>query len=244
MKLGIITDIHSNIVALNEVLKEFERIKVDKIICSGDIIGIGPSPEEVVQALIQMSDKLIAVRGNHEKYLIDGLPVNVHDDKRNMSLEETKNHKWTHSRISEQSKKFIENLPTYKIIEIENKKIFVIHYPMNEEGGYKKHIKNPTFEENEEMFSGINSDIYIYGHTHVACINNKDNKWFINVGSLGCPLQSDIANAGILDIKDDKINFEQLTISYDVDEVIKEIKELKIPFYEVILKIFFGDRKG
>lgn len=46
MKLGIITDIHSNIIALNEVLKEFEKIKIDKIICCGDIIGIGPNPEE------------------------------------------------------------------------------------------------------------------------------------------------------------------------------------------------------
>lgn len=62
MKLGIITDIHSNIIALNEVLKEFEKIKIDKIICCGDIIGIGQHPEEVVQALMQMSDKLIAVR--------------------------------------------------------------------------------------------------------------------------------------------------------------------------------------
>ena len=48
MKLGIITDIHSNIIALNEVLKEFEKIKVGKIICCGDIIGIGPYPEEVI----------------------------------------------------------------------------------------------------------------------------------------------------------------------------------------------------
>ena len=54
MKLGIITDIHSNIIALNEVLKEFEKIKIDKIICCGDIIGIGPRPDEVVQALIQV----------------------------------------------------------------------------------------------------------------------------------------------------------------------------------------------
>ena len=242
MKLGIITDIHSNIIALNEVLKQFEKIEIDKIICCGDIIGIGPSLEEVVQALIQVSDKLIAVRGNHEKYLLDGLPVNVHDDKRNMSLEEIQNHKWIHSRISEQSKKFLENLPTYKTIEIENKKIFLIHYPMNKEGKYKEHIKNPTFEENKKMFSEVNSDIYVYGHTHVACINNRDNKWFINVGSLGCPLQSNIANAGVLDIKDDKINFEQLAIPYNVDKVIKEIRKLKFPFYEGILKIFYGDR--
>lgn len=55
-------------------------------------------------------------------------------------------------------------------------------------------------------------------------------------------MQSNIANAGVLDIKDDKINFEQLAIPYNVDKVIKEIKKLKFPFYEGILKIFYGDR--
>ena len=242
MKLGIITDIHSNIIALNEVLKEFEKIKIDKIICCGDIIGIGPNPEEVVQRLMKLKGKLVAVRGNHEKYLLEGLPINVHDNKRKMSLEEIQNHKWTQSRISESSKKFLEKLPIYKNIEMQNKKIYIIHYPMNSDGVYKEHIKNPTIKENERMFSKVDSDIYVYGHTHVVCINNKDNKWYINPGSLGCPVQSNIANAGVLDIKDDKINFEQLAISYNVDEVIKEIKKLKVPFYEGILKIFYGDR--
>lgn len=242
MKLGIITDIHSNIIALNEVLKKFEKIKIDKIICCGDIIGIGPNPEEVVQRLMKLKGKLVAVRGNHEKYLLEGLPINVHDNKRRMSLEEIQNHKWTHSRISESSKKFLEKLPIYKNIEVQNKKIYIIHYPMNSDGVYKEHIKNPTIKENERMFSKVDSDIYVYGHTHVACINNKDNKWYINPGPLGCPVQSNIANAGVLDIKDDKINFEQLAISYNVDEVIKEIKKLKVPFYEGILKIFYGDR--
>ena len=55
-------------------------------------------------------------------------------------------------------------------------------------------------------------------------------------------MQSNIENAGVLDIKDDKINFEQLDISYNVDRVIKDIKKLKFPFYEGILKIFYGDR--
>ena len=242
MKLGIISDIHSNIVALNEVLKEFKKINVDKIICCGDIIGIGPSPEEVVQRLMQVKENLVAVRGNHEKYLLEGLPINVHNDKRRMSLEEIQNHKWTHSKISEQSKKFLKNLPTYKNIEIENKKIYIIHYPMNGQGEYKEHIKSPTIEENEKMFIGNDLNIYIYGHTHVTCINNRDNKWYINPGSLGCPLNSNIANAGILDIKDEKITYEQLTISYKIDEVIKQIKKLKFPFYEELLKIFYGDR--
>lgn len=109
MKIGIITDVHSNIIALNTVLNEFEKIKVDKIICCGDVIGIGPNPEETIQALIKRKDILLAVRGNHEQYLLKGLPKNVHDDGRTMSLEEIDNHEWTHSKLSENSKILLAN---------------------------------------------------------------------------------------------------------------------------------------
>ena len=240
MKIGIITDVHSNIIALNAVLNEFEKIEVDKIICCGDIIGIGPNPEETVQELMKNEDKLIAVRGNHEQYLLKGLPKNVHDDKRTMSLEEIDNHEWTHSKLSENSKNFISKFKISNIIEIEGKKIYIVHYPSNENGIYKKHIKKPTIKQNEEMFSEIDADIYIYGHTHTTSINNKNNKWYINSGSLGCPIKSNIANAGILEINKNEICYKQLKIEYNVNEVIKEIERLRFPFYKGILKIFYG----
>ncbi len=240
MKIGIITDVHSNIIALNTVLNEFEKIKVDKIICCGDVIGIGPNPEETIQALIKRKDILLAVRGNHEQYLLKGLPKNVHDDGRTMSLEEIDNHEWTHSKLSENSKNFISKFKISNIIEIEGKKIYIVHYPSNENGIYKKHIKKPTIKQNEEMFSEIDADIYIYGHTHTTSINNKNNKWYINSGSLGCPIKSNIANAGILEINKNEICYKQLKIEYNVNEVIKEIERLRFPFYKGILKIFYG----
>lgn len=45
-RIGIITDIHNNAVALKTILKELEKRKCDEIICCGDIIGIGAYPEE------------------------------------------------------------------------------------------------------------------------------------------------------------------------------------------------------
>lgn len=240
MKIGIITDVHSNIIALNTVLNEFEKIKVDKIICCGDVIGIGPNPEETIQALIKRKDILLAVRGNHEQYLLKGLPKNVHDDGRTMSLEEIDNHEWTHSKLSENSKNFISKFKISNIIEIEGKKIYIVHYPSNENRIYKKHIKKPTIKQNEEMFSEIDADIYIYGHTHTTSINNKNNKWYINSGSLGCPIKSNIANAGILEINKNEICYKQLKIEYNINEVIKEIERLRFPFYKGILKIFYG----
>ena len=239
MKIGIISDIHSNSQALKAVLKEFDRIKVNKIICCGDIIGIGPNPEETVQMMMKRKGDLISVKGNHEKYLIDGLPDKIHDDKRKFSSEEIQNHKWTHSRLSEESKKFIDELPIEKNITIENKKIYVIHYPSNEDGKYKKHIRKPTIIENEEMFGKINDDIFLYGHTHTANVNNKIDKWYINPGSVGCPMNSNIASAVLLNINNEKIYTQFLSIEYDVEKTIDEINRIKFPMYKKILKIFY-----
>ena len=41
MRLGIITDIHNNLPALKTVVEYLEKQRCDKIICCGDIIGIG-----------------------------------------------------------------------------------------------------------------------------------------------------------------------------------------------------------
>ncbi|MGX8704004.1 MAG: metallophosphoesterase family protein, partial [bacterium] len=68
MRYGIITDIHNNVSALRAVLKQLNQMNCDSIICCGDIIGIGPNPEETVQELLRVP-QLVAVRGNHESYL-------------------------------------------------------------------------------------------------------------------------------------------------------------------------------
>ena len=39
MKIGLISDIHGNKKALDAVLKQLEKKKIDKIICIGDLVG-------------------------------------------------------------------------------------------------------------------------------------------------------------------------------------------------------------
>jgi len=47
MKLAIFSDIHGNITALREVLRDIDRENVDKRFCLGDLVGYGPHPNEV-----------------------------------------------------------------------------------------------------------------------------------------------------------------------------------------------------
>ena len=69
MKIGLISDMHGNKKALDAVLEQLENENIDKIICLGDLIGGAPMSEEVVQ-------KIIAVRGNSERYIDEQLQRN------------------------------------------------------------------------------------------------------------------------------------------------------------------------
>ena len=240
MKIGIITDVHSNIQALNAVLAEFDKRQVDKIMCCGDVIGLGINPEEIVQELMKRQDMLIAVIGNHEKYLLNGIPEKVHDGQSKLSEEEYANHKWNHDRISNESRDFLGKWDLSKSIEIEGKRIYMAHYALNEDGTHKEHIKHPSIEENRRLFQEVDANVYLYGHTHTYSVNHEENEWYINPGALGCPLDTNIARAGILEIRNDQIDFEAIQVEYDVEEIIEEMNALKFPFYKGILKIFYG----
>ncbi|MGL4990502.1 MAG: metallophosphoesterase family protein [Sarcina sp.] len=240
MKVGIITDIHNNIEALNAVLDKFFSLGVNKIICSGDIIGIGSSPEETVKRIMFFKNSIECVRGNHDNYLIEGVPNTIPNSEM-MEYGEIEYHKWEHSKLSSDSIHFIKGLPYTKTLNIGKKKIYVCHYSIDNKNKYINYIANPSLNDLEEMFKHIDADIIIYGHNHMPSINCESNKWYINSGSLGCPGKDiNIARAGVITINDEKIIYEQLHVTYDVKKVIKSIEALKYPDFKNILKYFYA----
>ena len=65
MTFAIISDIHSNLEALNAVLEEIAHLPVEVIYCLGDIVGYGPDPDECVKEIFSRCRAVI--RGNHDK---------------------------------------------------------------------------------------------------------------------------------------------------------------------------------
>ena len=64
MLYAVISDIHSNLEALTASLNEIDRIKADKIVCLGDIVGYNPNPNECVELMRERNVQ--CVRGNHD----------------------------------------------------------------------------------------------------------------------------------------------------------------------------------
>ena len=55
---AIISDIHSNLEALQAVLKDIEKHPVTEIYCLGDVVGYGPNPRECVDLGDEVQDRL------------------------------------------------------------------------------------------------------------------------------------------------------------------------------------------
>ncbi len=125
-------------------------------------------------------------------------------------------------------------------LTIDGRTISVLHYSVDSENRYR-FVKNPTKNDLEELFSEVDSEIICYGHDHKRLICQSDKKWYVNIGSCGCPEnEKNVARGGILTIDEEKISLECIDEIYDVNNVINEIKRLNYPAAEEVLKYFYG----
>ena len=68
MKRAIISDIHGNYEALSAVMEAIGDLKVDEILCLGDIIGYGPDPIKCLDTVIENCQ--LTILGNHDQAAI------------------------------------------------------------------------------------------------------------------------------------------------------------------------------
>ncbi len=70
--IALVADIHSNILALEAILKDIRRKhKPDRIISLGDQINLGPAPRETLDLLKQ--ENAVCLHGNHERYVLSAM---------------------------------------------------------------------------------------------------------------------------------------------------------------------------
>ena len=64
MRIAVISDIHSNIYALDEVLADIEKRNVDMTVCTGDLVGYATRPNEVIETI--KKEKILTIMGNYD----------------------------------------------------------------------------------------------------------------------------------------------------------------------------------
>lgn len=71
MRIALITDIHSNILALEAVMKSVEKHSPDRILSLGDQVNLGPCPRETLALL--KAQNVTCLHGNHERYILSAM---------------------------------------------------------------------------------------------------------------------------------------------------------------------------
>ena len=190
MKLGIISDIHSNVEALKEVLAALERENCDKIICAGDVVGYGASPRICIDILREC--RILCVRGNH-----DDLVLNPH--KRASQKPAVRQViQWTHNVLPDTCRRWLASLPD----RIMYGQIEIVHASHVFHPDWQYIVNHPTLVISLLFQS---SAVSFNGHTHLPLMASHERgkrpslnwlsstslvaekKYLINVGSVGQP---------------------------------------------------------
>jgi len=103
MRIGVIADIHGNLVALDTVLARLAAGGVDEIICLGDVAALGPQPVEVLARLHAL--RCLVVMGNTDAWLLNFPTDEFTDDPANRAMRAIT--EWCDARLSPADRAFI-----------------------------------------------------------------------------------------------------------------------------------------
>lgn len=190
------SDIHGNIEAFEEVLRDIDDSCIDRIINLGDSIGYGPDPEKVL-TLIKNRD-ILNILGNHEQAALDKTFRFFLEKGARKSLEQTLKH------LTSTSLSYLRKLPEFRAF---NKALFVHGCPPSSCDTYLNYMSN---REIKNIFKSYNNRIAFAGHTHKLMLISYNgetvkfdelndslvklegnSRYIVNVGSVGQPRDGD-----------------------------------------------------
>jgi len=224
MNVGVISDVHSNRVALETVLDDMPP--VDDLLCAGDVVGYNPWPAECVDAMRGVGDLSTAVRsklrddrsavptvaGNHDRAVAGGTAFGF-----NSMAKAGVNH--AKDRISPEQYSWLERLPTERT-EYDGR-VKVVH-------GHPDDPDRYTYPEDFSPGLLEDEEVLIMGHTHVQAAEKYDEGIVMNPGSVGQPRDENPRAAyAVLDL--DAMSVDLHRVAYDVEAVRDAVREAGLP---------------
>jgi predicted phosphodiesterase len=242
MRILIVSDIHSNSVALETVLAV--SASYDQLWNLGDTIGYGPRPNECVAA-VRHSAVLIA--GNHDLASLGKVDLSdFNPDARTANI-------WNGEQLTAEHRSLLEALPPRRDVD---ERFLVVHASPREP--IWEYLL--TQEQARENFALFDSQVCFIGHSHVPLIFclypdgycegpmladagdtiqlKPDMRYFINPGSVGQPRNQDPRAAyAILDTEAGTIEFQR--IEYDIVQTQRQMYEARLPL-ALIRRLEYG----
>ena len=208
MKVGLVSDVHGNRVALEAVLEDMPE--VDALACAGDVVGYNPWPSDCIEILRGRS--VPTVLGNHDHALIEGGAFHFNDLAR-AGLEHAE---WD---VGAEGREWLESLPMERR-EFDDR-VKLVH----------GHPDDPfRYTRPNEVGPGLLGEerVLVFGHTHHQHVDRFEEGLVVNPGSVGQPRDGDSRAAyAVLDLAD--LSVELHRVAYDIERVTRALATFDLP---------------
>jgi diadenosine tetraphosphatase ApaH/serine/threonine PP2A family protein phosphatase len=196
--LAALYDIHGNLVALEEVLKDAESSGADSYLLGGDF-GVGsPWPLETLERLLALPDSTW-IRGNGERWLREP-PLDRPEVLQALSEMDTGVGTWEGWLYSLQAQVELDGV------------LYVHGSPLSDVDSFPAE----RGDDDERMLNGVHDKTVVFGHSHLQFKRPGPNgTTLINPGSAGMPLDGDVRAAYAL--RHDDGEFEFRRVEYDIE---------------------------
>src|SRR3989304_2995691 len=222
MRLAILSDIHSNLEALNKALAVVDSRGADEVLCLGDVVGYGGNPNECVEIVRKRCSTVLL--GNHDVAALDLSAAQTFTTLARISAE------WTFEQLSTENKAFLRSLP----LTASKEGILLVHSSPFEPSEWNYIFSAPDAHLGFEHFS---EEICFVGHSHVPGVFGEKSakkqvkrgeRFIVNVGSVGQPRDGN-ANLSFGFFDTDKWEYENVRASYDVKGAAEAIIKAGLP---------------
>lgn len=236
MPYALISDIHSNLPALEAVLDDIAaRPEIDATYHLGDLVGYAPWPDEVISLL--KGFRIEGVAGNYDStvaadYKHCGCR---YEDPRQEELSHL-SYEWTRRHCSAESKRFLGRLPFRMDLRpngghAPGPTVILVHGAPTLNTLYWTEDRPDSFCAKMAGLAGARKgDVLCFGHTHKPWHREVDGIHFVNTGSVGRPKDRDWrAGYVVLDLAGTEPGVEFVRVEYDLERAMEGVRKSDLP---------------
>ena len=214
MKVALISDVHSNLIALDAVLADIDSIGVEQIVSAGDIVGYYPYPNETIERF--RSRNIQSILGNHDRAVIRINPVGMNKMAAEAVL-------WTSKHVSADGVDYLRNLKARMHMKLGSRPVGIYHGSPRDDDEYLYEI-----DAGPELLEMCDCNLLVVGHTHIPFIKKFGSGTIVNSGSVGQPRDGEKRASYVL-FDDDANDFQIRRVEYDVEAVEKKVQSAGLP---------------
>lgn len=152
MRYAILGDIHSNLTALETVMRHIRADGADRVVSVGDVVGYGAAPVECLQIVREAG--MVVVKGNHDAACVGQLDTTFFNPFAREAVA------WTRAQVGEADMEWLASLPYVADLG----ECVVSHGTLAQPERFD-YIQ--TIEDADPSFAELRSRVCFIGHTHV-----------------------------------------------------------------------------